>query len=626
MISFFRKIKSLNKENNFLFRKKSFLCSHSSNLSNDLLETENALLNVLISRNINFRIDEINIVKKKKVRKSSKDFANTTWTNEKMTRIFVFHTTMMIVFNTKALKFVIKTTSSSKFHISNLSKSFLHWKIMLRHSHAEKFLKVAQMKYDAIKTKEIWKIVDKKDDYKLIFLKWIFIYKFDSDDFLSKYKARIVIRDDLQKINNVQNVYAATLASKIFRMMMTFVVDFHFKIKQLNAVNVFLNVFNNEKIYCHMSNEYKQLKKILKLLRALYNQKKSFLLWLRILIDKCIKLELNFISSEFCLFSNDNEILMFFYVNDIVFAFTASRKKNAKNLIRRLKDIFDMRDLNSLNFFLDVRILQKLDTIWLIQNIYMNKLIKNYVINIEYKATTLLSYQLLMSYIDEMNQERVHVYRQKVESICYSVIITRSNIIKIASELTQHLINFDSKHLKAADHCIKYLHVIKFLIIRYSNSNNEKLNNQISSSNKEKSNKKMSSMSNSKLNKKTSSNKENNDKQIFERTIDAFFANDLDRKNAEEYIFKLFNDMIDWAVKKQFIVSIFIIEAKLLSMLHVDKKLIWWIHLFQKLKFDSNQKIMIYNDNLQTIRFFISKILKIETKLRHVDIAQCWLK
>jgi hypothetical protein len=171
MISLFRKIKSLNKENNFFFQKNSFLCFHSSNLSNDLFETENAFLNVLISKNINFRIDEINIVKKKKVRKFSKDFANTTWTNEKITRIFVFHTAMMIVFNTKASKFVIKTTSSSKFHINNLSKSFLHWRIMLRHSHVEKFLKAAQIKYDVIETKEIWKIVDKRNDYKLIFLK-----------------------------------------------------------------------------------------------------------------------------------------------------------------------------------------------------------------------------------------------------------------------------------------------------------------------------------------------------------------------------------------------------------------------------------------------------------------------
>jgi hypothetical protein len=231
-----------------------------------------------------------------------------------------------------------------------------------------------------------------------------------------------------------------------------------------------------------------------------------------------------------------------------------------------------------------------------------------------------------MSYIDEMNQKRVHVYRQKMKSICYFAIIIRSNIIKIAFELTRHFINFDSKHLKAANHCIKYLHVIKFLIIRCSNSKNEKLNSQISSSNKKKSNKKMSLTSNSKLNKKTSSNNENNDKQIFENTANVFFANDLDRRSVEEYIFKLFDDMIDWAVKKQFIVSIFIIEAKLLSMLHADKKLIWWIHFFQKLKFDSNQKIMIYNDNLQIISFFISKILKTETKLRHVDIAQCWLR
>jgi hypothetical protein len=54
----------------------------------------------------------------------------------------------------------------------------------------------------------------------------------------------------------------------------------------------------------------------------------------------------------------------------------------------------------------------------------------------------------------------------------------------------------------------------------------------------------MLSTSNSKLNKKTSSNKEKNDKQIFKRTTDVFFANDLDRKSVEEYIFKLFDDII----------------------------------------------------------------------------------
>jgi hypothetical protein len=231
MINFFRKNQSLNKENNISFRKKNSLCSNSSKLSNEFFEIKNTSLNVLTSKDINFRINVVHIVQKKQVRKFSKVFANTTWISEKMKKIFIFHTTLMIVFNTKAIKFEIKTTSSFKFHINNLSKSFLYWRAMLRYSHAEKFLKTAQMKYDVIETKKTWKIVNKRKNYKLISLKWIFIYKSDSNDFLFKYKTRIVIRDDLQKINNVQNVYAATFASKIFRIMMILIAYFHFKIR-----------------------------------------------------------------------------------------------------------------------------------------------------------------------------------------------------------------------------------------------------------------------------------------------------------------------------------------------------------------------------------------------------------
>ncbi len=126
MINLFRKDQSLNQKNNISFQKKSFFCSNSSKLSNELFEIENVSLNVLTSKNINSRINVINIVQKKRVRKSSKDFTNTTWISEKMKKIFIFHTALMIVFNTKATKSEIKTTSSFKFHINNLSKSSFH--------------------------------------------------------------------------------------------------------------------------------------------------------------------------------------------------------------------------------------------------------------------------------------------------------------------------------------------------------------------------------------------------------------------------------------------------------------------------------------------------------------------
>jgi hypothetical protein len=63
-----------------------------------------------------------------------------------------------------------------------------------------------------------------------------------------------------------------------------------------------------------------------------------------------------------------------------------------------------------------------------------------------------------------------------------------------------------------------------------------------------------------------------------------------------------------------------------LILLHEAKKYIWWIHLFKKLKFDSNQSLIIYENNLQTIRLMKSKIARIDIKFRHIDVVQCWFR
>jgi hypothetical protein len=64
----------------------------------------------------------------------------------------------------------------------------------------------------------------------------------------------------------------------------------------------------------------------------------------------------------------------------------------------------------------------------------------------------------------------------------------------------------------------------------------------------------------------------------------------------------------------------------LLAMLHAAKEIIWWIHLFEKLGFSPDHDIVIHNDNLQTIRLLTFEVARVDTKLRHVNIAQCWLR
>lgn len=123
-------------------------------------------------------------------------------------------------------------------------------------------------------------------------LKWVFTYKFNKNGYFNKYKARLVMKKDFRKMNT-QDVYAATLAFKVFQSLMAFVAAFDLKTQQLNAVNAFLNAKNDEPIYCFLPDGYKKSEKIMKMLWALYDQRKSPLLWLRTLSIKCIEIELH---------------------------------------------------------------------------------------------------------------------------------------------------------------------------------------------------------------------------------------------------------------------------------------------------------------------------------------------
>ena len=104
-----------------------------------------------------------------------------------------------------------------------------------------------------------------------------------------------------------------------------------------------------------------------------------------------------------------------------------------------------------------------------------------------------------------------------MNSICYSVNITRSDVIKATSKLAEYFINSSSEHLNAANHCIQYLYETKHLAIRYFLSKDDELIVQFS--------------------RKT--------KHVFENTIDVSFANSLERRSHEDFIFKLYEEIIN---------------------------------------------------------------------------------
>jgi hypothetical protein len=219
-------------------------------------------------------------------------------------------------------------------------------------------------------------------------------------------------------------------------------------------------------------------------------------------------------------------------VNDIVVIYSTNREVDVNRLINKLYQRFEFRDMRRLNFFLSVRVIQNDNNIYLCQKSYMNKL------TIEYQMNTTKSFifSLLIDFINassyvsrsssKVDQVLRRKYKKKVEFICYSTNITRSDVTKTAFKLTEYLINSKLDHLHATNHCLQYLHVIKHLIIRYSFSRDDELT--------------VLTFSNINLDLE-----EVEEKHVFENTIDASFANSLERYSYENFIFKLYENIID---------------------------------------------------------------------------------
>ena len=102
---------------------------------------------------------------------------------------------------------------------------------MLSHSFKDQFLAAATKKYTDLEYHDIFYLIQRAGLATILFLIWIFIYKFDTDDYVTKFKTCLCVRENLQDQFN-HDIYAAMLAVKIFHILMTVAAVFNLKIFQ----------------------------------------------------------------------------------------------------------------------------------------------------------------------------------------------------------------------------------------------------------------------------------------------------------------------------------------------------------------------------------------------------------
>jgi hypothetical protein len=188
---------------------------------------------------------------------------------------------------------------------------------------------------------------------------------------------------------------------------------------------------------------------------------------------------------------------------------------------------------------------------------------------------------------DQPDPQRVYAFQQRVGSLNFAAVISRPDIAFATAKLAQFLKNPDPDHLAAANRVIAYLNGTRNLAIEFSRNSSE----------------------------------------IFLCASDAAFADDeITRKSSDGYLFKLYDGPIDWRAAKQATVTTSSTEAELLALSRTAKEAIWWRRFFESIEYDPMEKLHIRCDNRQTLRVLKKEMLKLDTKLKHVDIHRHWLR
>lgn len=488
------------------------------------------------------------------------------------------------------------TSRTTDKHRDNLPKAPNNWKEMLNHPLRELFFKATQDEMAEVHRRGTMKIMPRSEATgKPIPLKWVFTYKLDQQGYLIRCKARIVVRGDLQEVEDSETTYAATLTSRALRIMVAVAAFFDLDIEQFDIKNAFLNAMRTTQysdVYVELPPGYEQKGKCALLMRALYGLRDSPYLWLQEFTKTLASLDLVQCTEEPCLFyTKDKKIFIVFFVDDILLLSQKSERSRARQLMADLAAKYEMHSQGPAEWFLGIRIIRDRPNrlIYLSHEDYIEKITVRYGLRHDSKrySSPLPSVELEHS-TGQAAKPTIKRYQELVGSILYTAIMVRPDVAYPASFLSRFLTNPSPEHMDAAEHVIRYLWGTRSLCLRFGKSK---------------------------------------EAQFLLIASDASFADDKrTRHSSQGYIIFLYGGPVIWKASKQATVTTSTTEAELLSLAHTAKEAMALRRFNEAIGLKLPLPYELFCDNQQTIRLIVCSEERINTRLRHVDIHNMWLK
>lgn len=335
------------------------------------------------------------------------------------------------------------------------------------------WIKAEESEIENLTNHGTWEIVDSlPGGIKPIKTRWQYKTKFNSDNTISKRKARICAKGFMQKYGvDFFKTYAPTPFLTTFRLVMILAVINGLVISSGDVSGAFLYANVDEEIYIQLPDG-----KHARLIKSIYGLKQAAYNWreecdntlikdaglIRTNHDKCLYFKHNS--------SKELEALLMMHTDDFL---NANKNQSTKDqIINALKMKYDIKDTTDENQYLGMNIFTSAKKNSIGISAYINRLLKDYEME-KCNPVTTPTTQILNPPTDEQFDPifaQGVPYRSIVGKLAWIANTCRPDIAFVTNMLARAVCKPSEEHYKVAIKTLRYLSGTKFLGQVYTNN------------------------------------------------------------------------------------------------------------------------------------------------------------
>lgn len=445
--------------------------------------------------------------------------------------------------------------------------------------------KAMESEFQALMKNGTWILVPRSGSQKLVDSKWVFKIKYNSDGSILKHKARLVAKG-FQQTPGVDfgETFSPVIKATTVRIILTLAVTYGWQVRQMDVNNAFLNGHLQEVVFMRQPEGFEDKTKplhVCKLVKALYGLKQAPRAWFDRLRNTLLAWGFQSSKCDVSLFFLKTSTLTVFvlvYVDDILV--TGNDPTYLSQFISKLNQMFSLKDLEALSYFLGIEVQRTSHGMYLNQEKYITNLLKKFNMSTCATVPTPMVTGRKFSASDCKPMENPYVYRQAIGSLQY-LTTTRPDIAFSVNKLSQFLAQPTDIHFQGVKQIFRFLKGTKHIALLLRPVHNFRL----------------------------------------VAFTDADWATDTDdRRSMGGMCTYLGDTLLSWSSRKQRVVSRSSAESEYRALADSAAEVRWIVSLLTELGVRLHQPSQIWCDNLSAKALASNPVQHVRSKHIEIDV------